>query len=126
MVWECSRPPSAMNIVLAVAAACEAATGLVLLVYPAIVIRLLLGAEIVGVGEVVSRFAGIALIGLGVACWPSGSARQASYGMLTYGTLAALYLAYVGIRGQWVGVLLWPAVAVHAILIILLLRPRSG
>ena len=114
-----------MNIVLAVAAACEAATGLVLLVYPAIVIRLLLGAEIVGVGEVVSRFAGIALIGLGVACWPNGSARQASYGMLTYGMLAALYLAYVGIRGQWIGVLLWPAVAVHAVLIILLLRPRG-
>lgn len=114
-----------MNIVLAVAAACEAATGLVLLVYPPIVIRLLLGAEITGAGEVVSRFAGIALIGLGIACWPSGSVRQASYGMLTYGTLAALYLAYVGIRGQWVGVLLWPAVAVHAMLIVLLLRQRS-
>ena len=95
------------------------------MVYPAIVIRLLFGGEITGAGEVVSRFAGIALIGLGVACWPNGSARQATYGMLTYGTLAALYLAYVGIRGHGGGVLLWPAVAVHAILIILLLRPRS-
>jgi hypothetical protein len=45
--------------------------------------------------------------------------------MLTYGTLAALYLAYVGVRGHGVGVLLWPAVVVHAILIILLLRARS-
>jgi hypothetical protein len=111
-----------LKIVLAVAAACEAATGLALLVYPPIVIRLLLGAEIIGVGEVVSRFAGIALIGLGVACWPNGSARQAFYGMLTYGALAALYLAYVRARGQGVGMLLWPAVAVHAILIVLLLR----
>ena len=72
-----------------------------------------------------SRFAGVALIGLGVACWPNGSARQALDGMLTYGTLAALYLAYVGVRGQGVGVLLWPAVVVHAILIILLLGARS-
>ena len=34
--------------------------GLALLVYPPIVIRLLLGAEIIGVADVVSRFAGIA------------------------------------------------------------------
>lgn len=111
-----------MKTVLAVAAACEAATGAALLVYPPLVVRLLLGAQIIGVGEVVSRFAGIALIGLGIACWPSRSARQAAYGMLTYGALAALYLAYVGARGQATGLLLWPAVAAHAVLIILLLR----
>ena len=115
-----------MKILLAVAAACEAALGLALLVYPPIVIRLLLGAEIIGVADVVSRFAGVALMSLGVACWPNGPARQALDGMLTYGTLAALYLAYVGVRGQGVGVLLWPAVVVHAILIILLLRARPG
>jgi hypothetical protein len=114
-----------MKILLAVAAACEAALGLALLVYPPIVIRLLLGAEIIGVADVVSRFAGVALISLGVACWPNGSARQALDGMLTYGTLAALYLAYVGVSGQGGGVLLWPAVVVHAILIILFLRARS-
>ena len=47
-----------MKIVLAVAAVSEAATGLALLAYPSIVVRLLLGAEIVGVGDVVSRFGG--------------------------------------------------------------------
>jgi len=114
-----------MKILLAIAAVSEAALGLALLVYPPIVIRLLLGAEIIGVGDVVSRFTGVALISFGVACWPTGSARQALDGMLTYGTLAALYLAYVGVRGQEVGVLLWPAVAVHLILVILLLRARS-
>ena len=115
-----------MNIVLAVAALSEAVLGLALLLYPPIVIRLLLGAEIIGVGDVVSRFAGIALIGLGVACWPNGSARQPLDGMLTYSTLATLFLVYVGVRGQSVGVLLWPAVVVHAILIILLLRAWYG
>jgi hypothetical protein len=111
--------------ILPVAAASEAALGLALLVYPPVVIRLLLGAEIVGVADVISRFAGIALISLGVACWPNGSARQALHGMLTYGTLAALYLAYIGVSGQGGGVLLWPAVVVHVILVILLVGARS-
>ena len=114
-----------MKIALAVAAVSEATTGLVLLVYPPIVIRLLLGAETVGIGDAVSRFGGIGLIGLGVACWPNGSSRQALHGMLIYGTLAALYLAYIGVSGQGGGVLLWPAVVLHALLIILLLGARS-
>lgn len=46
--------------------------------------------------------------------------------MVTYGTLAALCLVYVGVRGQTVGVLLWPAVVVHALLIILLLHAWYG
>jgi len=109
-----------MKILLFVTAAGEAVTGLVLLAYPPIVIRLLFGAEITGAGILMSRVAGIGLIGLGIACWPNGSARQPLHGMLAYGTLAALYLVYVGIHGQEVGVLLWPAVVVHVILVILL------
>ena len=114
-----------MKILLAFAALSEGTLGLTLLVYPPIVIRLLLNAEIMGAGEVVSRFAGIALIGLGIACWPNDSSRQAFHGMMTYGTLAALYLAYIGISGPGGGLLLWPAVVVHALLIVLLLRARS-
>jgi hypothetical protein len=111
---------------LALAAVGEAATGLVLLVYPPIVVRLLFGAEIAGAGMVMSRIAGIGLIGLGIACWPSRdtSSRAASAlcGMLTYSSLAALYLAYLGIGGEWAGRLLWPAVAAHAVLTLLLAR----
>ena len=114
-----------MRTVLAFAAAAEAALGLALLLYPPIVVRLLLGAEIIGAGNVVSRFAGIALIGLGITCWPSGSGRQPVHGMLMYGTLAALYLAYIGVSGSGGGLLLWPAVVVHAFLSVLLLRARS-
>jgi len=43
-----------MKKVLALAAMGEAATGLVLLVYPPIVVQLLFGAEIAGVGVVMS------------------------------------------------------------------------
>ncbi len=31
-----------------------------------------------------------------------------------------LYLIYIGVRGEAVGLLLWPAVVVHAILVVLL------
>ena len=42
--------------------------------------------------------------------------------MLTYSSLAALYLIYLGLAGEWLGNLLWPAVTAHAILTILLVR----
>jgi hypothetical protein len=40
--------------------------------------------------------------------------------MLTYSSLATLYLFYLGLGGEWSGKLLWPALAVHAVLTILL------
>ena len=36
--------------------------------------------------------------------------------MLTYSGGVTLYLAFVGLGGELVGVLLWPAVALHAVL----------
>jgi hypothetical protein len=108
-----------MNYLLAIAAMAEAATGLVLLVDPPMLIHLLFGAEIAGAGVVMSRIAGISLVGLGVACWPGG-ATWPLCGMLTYSSLASLYLLYLGLAGEWVGKLLWPAVVAHAVLTILL------
>jgi hypothetical protein len=107
-----------MKKLLTLAAVAEAATGLALLVVPALVGRLLLGTELAGVSIPVARVAGIALIALGIACLPG----LALLGMLTYGTLVMAYLAYVGIGGEWVGPLLWPAVVVHAVLTLLLAR----
>jgi hypothetical protein len=65
--------------------------------------------------------AGIALIALAVACFPDRSMRRAFQGMLTYSVLAMLYLVYVGVSGG-VGILLWPGVAVHAVLSVFLIR----
>ena len=74
--------------------------------------ELLLGADLTGLAATVARVAGIALIGLGVACWP-GPPRV---GMLIYSASVAFYLAYVGIAGASAGILLWPAVIVHVVL----------
>jgi hypothetical protein len=105
-----------MKIVLVLAAVGEAATGLALLVVPALVGRVLLGEELSGVAIPVARVAGIALIALGVACWP-GPPRV---GMVIYSAAVTLYLAYVGFAGNVTGILLWPAVVLHAILTVLL------
>ena len=46
--------------------------------------------------------------------------------MFTYTALVMLYLAFIGFRGEWVGRLLWPAVAVHAALALLLAKGLLG
>ena len=87
---------------------------------PSIVGRLLLGADLSGVAVPVARVAGMALVGLGVACYPGEAASRGLSGMLTYSLLATLYLVYLGLDGEWVGSLLWLAAAIHAALTVLL------
>ncbi len=111
-----------MKKVLAIAAVVEIATGLGMLLVPALVVQLLLGAELAGVSVTVARVTGIALVALGVACWPG----TPLLGMLTYGAAVTLYLAYLGLAGGAVGVLLWPAVVLHLILTVLLARMAWG
>ena len=111
-----------MKTVLILAAVGEAATGLALLIVPSLVGRLLFGEELTGVAITVARVAGIALIALGVACWPG----PPLVGMLTYSAAVTLYLAYVGLAGGLIGILLWPAVVLHAILTALLARALTS
>jgi len=108
-----------MKKVLTVAAVLEVATGVALLILPSLVGRLLFGEELTGVVIAVARVLGIALLALGVGCWPGSTAPC---GMLTYSALVTLYLLYIAIRGEWVGPLLWPVVALHGILTALLAR----
>ena len=107
-----------MKNTLIFAAVAEVATGLGLLIVPSLVGQLLLGEQFAGVAIPVARVAGIALIALGIACWPG----PPLVGMLTYSAVVTLYLAYLGFAGGLTGVLLWPAVVVHLILTALLAR----
>ena len=108
-----------MKHLLTVAAVLEIATGLALLVVPSLVGRLLLGAELSGIGIPLARVLGIALIALGVTCGPGCKPLS---GMLTYSLAVTLFLGYGGLVGQFGGILLWPAVIAHAILTALLIR----
>jgi hypothetical protein len=105
-----------MKKILITAAVGEVATGLALLVVPSLVGQLLLGEALTGNAMPFARVAGIALIALGIACWPG----TPLIGMLTYSTAVTLYLAYVGFAGGVIGILLWPAVGLHVILTALL------
>ena len=107
-----------MRNALTFAAGAEAATGLALIIVPSFVGQLLLGEELTGIALPVARVSGIALVALAIACWPGPPLA----GMLAYSTLVALYLSYLGSSGELVGVLLWPAVAIHVALSLLLGR----
>src|SRR5713226_3528302 len=90
-----------------------AATGLLLLLGPVLFGRLVLGDELSEPGQAVGRLGGIALLGLALTAWPAPPARSVARAMLAYNLLATIYLGYLGLAGKSVGVLLWPAVALH-------------
>src|SRR5262245_5278011 len=112
-----------MTKLLGLAAILEGATGVVLMMLPEMVIQVVVAVGVSGVRKVLSRVAGIALLALGVAFWPcreagSGSARSTG-AMLTYSLLVTIYLVYLGVVAHLAGILLWPAVVVHAVWIFL-------
>jgi hypothetical protein len=109
------------QLLLIVTAVAEAATGLMLLASPTSVVALLLGATLdAPAALVVARIAGAALLSLGCACWlvrndgPTRVILGLVAAMLLYNSVAAALLATAGAAARLVGVLTWPAVAVHA------------
>jgi hypothetical protein len=110
---------------LAFAAVVEVGTGVVLMLQPAMVAQLLLGDTVSGTGVLMGRCFGIALFAQGLAYWPQRQRRAESglpafRSMLAYNTLIALYLAYIGLFEPQQGILLWPAVALHLAVALLL------
>ena len=100
----------------------ETPIGLMLLLSPPLVAELLLGVSLATAAAlIVGRIAGAALLALGVACWlarddgPSLARRGLLAAILLYNCAAGAVLAHAGVAGL-VGVLMWPAVALHAAL----------
>ena len=94
-----------------------------LLLSPALVATLLLGVSLdPPAALVVGRVAGAALLSLGGACWlarnagPNAALRGLVAAMLLYNIAAGAVLANAGANMRLVGVFMWPAVAVHAVL----------
>lgn len=110
----------------------EGATAVIAIMAPGLIARLLFDTAVTGAGVAYGRLLGITLLALVVACWPRTDAvpRAALHGFLVYNLLAALYLAWVGIAHRPAGILLWPAVAEHALVTLLLAtrmrEPRSA
>jgi hypothetical protein len=110
---------------LIVTALVETPIGLMLLSSPPLVARLLLGASLeLPAAVIVGRIAGAALLSLGAACWlarndgPSRARRGLVAAMLLYNCAAVGVLANAAASLSFVGVLIWPAVAVHTALVV--------
>ena len=129
------------KLFLLVMALVETATGLGLLILPAVLFASLLGLEQATVDAIfVGRLAGAALLAIGVASWMarSDTLTAAQLGLLTgiliYNAAASVLLAFAGAVLKMSGVTLWPAVALHAALTVWCLsclravdrRARSG
>ena len=123
-------PGRRRDLILAFAVIVEAVTGLALLIDPALVARLLLGVEGSAVAALFERLFGIALLALGLSCWPGvppgGDRLAADRAMLAYNLLIALYLGYVGAAEHLAGWLLWPAVVFHLVMTVLLVWTGRG
>jgi hypothetical protein len=119
-------PRDAKSIWVAVAAGFEVLVGVALFASPSLLTRLLFGSDLTPPGQEMGRVAGLALLGLALACLPRPGARETSTatieGLLLLSVLVTAYLVYLGLSAASVGVLLWPAAATHIVLAILLAR----
>jgi hypothetical protein len=112
-----------MKLLLIVTAWLETLTGLALMLWPAPLVSLLIGATLdATAGPVAARIAGAALLALGVACWQardeirSKATRGLVAAMLVYNVAAATALLHAGLGLKLSGVGLWPAVVLHVAL----------
>ena len=106
-----------------VTAALEVSTGLALVVLPAISLELLLAVKSPAPEALfIGRVAGAALVAIGVACWlgrndPHSPAQLGLLaGMLIYNVTVVMLLSYADVALNWVGIALWPGVAIHSAL----------
>lgn len=106
------------------AAAClEIVAGAALLTVPGIACQLVFATNTKGVEIALARFAGVGLLALGIACLPStvtGSSRSAFLGLLVFNFGVAVLFAWLGLVTTLHGVLLWPAVLLHAVIAVTL------
>ena len=111
------------KLLFIVTAVIEAGTGLALLVSPALLAAILIGAPFDTLADsVVGRVAGAALLTLGLACWLARNDEQSRaatgliVAMLLYNVATLLVLAFAGLGWGLLGVGLWPAVVLHALM----------
>ena len=106
-------------------ASVEILIGVALLAAPSLVIELLLGDGLSSSGLAVARVLGVGLLSVGVAAWevPQQEVRLAPRaGICIYTVGAALVFAVVGSLNETSGILLWPAVVLHGLIGVTMLR----
>ena len=67
-------------------------------------------------GEQLTRLYGLALLGLGVACWESPCPLPAKRGLLVYNCSAAVLLITLGSQALSGGAAVWAGALIHVVL----------
>jgi hypothetical protein len=106
-----------------ISASLEAGTGLALLAVPNLVANVLLSTGLGSAGKAVARVGGLGLISLAFACWPEGDRNQSVRALFFYNLMAAGYLGYLRISGEFTSSLLLPACGLHGLLGLLFAAP---
>ena len=106
------------------ASAIELVTGVTLLLLPAIVMQQLFSSPASDAGEQLTRLYGLALIGLGVACWGSPCPIPARRGLLVYNCSAAVLLIILGSQALSGGAAVWAGALIHVVLGVLMIRDQ--
>ena len=110
-----------MKNLLTVTAVIEMMTGLVLIAFPSMLVKILLGSSPDGPAALtIARIAGVAIFALGTACWPgrNDSQGKAARGLVTalliynFGVSVILIYAGLGLGLSCIG--LWGIVMIHA------------
>src|SRR5512147_2253775 len=105
------------------AAGLEVLTGLALIVAPSLLARFLFGSDLNAAGEATGRISGFVMLCLAAGCWLRAGETDrllALVPLVALSWMAAAFLVITGIIGANVGLLLWPAAALHLILAVLL------
>jgi hypothetical protein len=112
-----------MKALLTVFVLVEVGAGLILAVSPTVLTTLLLGTQLDNpTALIVGRVAGIALLSLVIACWMARNdaqnpvAKGLVAGMLLYNAGVVTLLLHAGTALGLTGILLWPAILIHAAL----------
>ena len=107
------------RFVVGAAAWLEIIVGALFITVPDVLCLLLFGAKPEAIGMPLGRFAGIALVALGIACLPSrdaGSRRNVVMDLFAFNAGVAILFAWVGVATALHGFLLWPVVILHTII----------
>jgi hypothetical protein len=107
------------RFVVRVAAWLEILVGFGFIIVLDVPCRLLFAATPEGVAIPLGRFAGVALVALGVACLPvkaAGPRRSAALGLLVFNIGATIFFAWVAVATTFRGSLIWLAVMLHAVI----------
>ena len=111
------------RIVMA-AAWLEIVVGAIFVVAPDVPCVLLFDSKPEGIGSPLARWIGISLFALGLACLPAKPTepnRRAVMGLFVFNGGLVVLLVCFGAFGAVHGFLLWPVVALHAIITVMLL-----